>query len=890
MPGNYLAAYFRARFMIADPNSVQWLVLRVDYADGFVAYLNGREIVRRNLPGTVNQPVSYRASALDDRAGGQTEEIDLSEARKFLAPGTNVFAIQAHNRGLQDFDFILIPELLANFTRGPFIQNASTSSVQVIWKTIVPTSSTVEYGANDVFEAKVSDPTLTTNHAVTLSGLTPGTKYRYRVRSANAEREAVSPAAEFRTLKTAGSLSFVVLGDSGAGSAQQIQLARVIEQTQPDLVLHAGDVIYPSFMTPVADARCLSIYRSHMKSTPYYFSIGNHDLYSGPDPYLNAFHLPTNSVSMLEHEKAGTTPEHYYSFDHGDAHFTVLFVPYINQYKLTVDDAQYRWLVNDLASTTKPWKFVVFHVSMDTSSAHRFDDYNLNGQFDRLEIKEVVMPVLSRYGVQLVFSGHDHVYEKLNPTNGVHSIVTGGGGIGLYGFVELDRASSLFWSRHHCVKATVQGDTLESVALGVSGEEFDAMTIQRALPPAKNYFSAWHSPQVETSPADDGQGNINGQVFDLKGMAIPTLTGKFSNLGRAYVNNDATNLYVGFDRVMLYGNNNIFLFIESPRLSGVTDLKEIGNGIVDPQGQGADGLDFLANLSFSNFKPSLACILGDEMADRQLRNFARAGLALNIGQGVFKLNSNLDDVPGIRIQQFNLSPQIGGALGEEDANRIEVAIPLEQLGRLRPSDRIKIGAVVAGSEVDLRPEKQARKLDDGFLGARLIAGNAGERVLEGLEVILAGDLDHDGLDAEQELSHGTRPDEADSDGDGLLDGWEVIHQLDPLAGAKHDGAHGDPDDDGFTNESEQVAGTDPRDASSVLRIGFEDGAGRFRIWWSTVEGRTYHLQVSEDPMAGFVDLERPIVPLTVKSGQQSYEVDKSTLSGGRRYYRVRVAR
>ena len=56
------------------------------------------------------------------------------------------------------------------------------------------------------------------------------------------------------------------------------------------------------------------------------------------------------------------------------------------------------------------------------------------------------------------------------------------------------------------------------------------------------------------------------------------MAGQFSNLGRAFVNNDATNLYVGMDRVMIYGNNNIFLFLESPRLPGVTNLQAVGNG------------------------------------------------------------------------------------------------------------------------------------------------------------------------------------------------------------------------------------------------------------------------------------------------------------------------
>jgi hypothetical protein len=98
----------------------------------------------------------------------------------------------------------------------------------------------------------------------------------------------------------------------------------------------------------------------------------------------------------------------------------------------------------------------------------------------------------------------------------------------------------------------------------------------------------------------------------------------------------------------------------------------LGNGTLDPEGQGADGLDCLENLSFTNFTPAIGCILGDEYGDGQFRSFLRtnvsagfpqgiSNLALNIGQGVFRLNAGLRDVPGALVQQFNRSPQTNGA-------------------------------------------------------------------------------------------------------------------------------------------------------------------------------------------------------------------------------------
>src|SRR6185436_1903108 len=104
------------------------------------------------------------------------------------------------------------------------------------------------------------------------------------------------------------------------------------------------------------------------------------------------------------------------------------------------------------------------------------------------------------------------------------------------------------------------------------GAVFDYMTLQRALPPPQTYEASWHTPAIETNSANDAHGNINGQIFDFIAAPIPTMPGDFSNLGRVRVENDATNLYIGFDQPMFYSNNNVFLFIDAPGLTGVSNL------------------------------------------------------------------------------------------------------------------------------------------------------------------------------------------------------------------------------------------------------------------------------------------------------------------------------
>lgn len=125
--------------------------------------------------------------------------------------------------------------------------------------------------------------------------------------------------------------------------------------------------------------------------------------------------------------------------------------------------------------------------------------------------------------------------------------------------------------------------------------------------------------------------------------------------------------------------------------------------------------------------------------------------------------------------------------------------------------------------------------------------------------------------------------ETDSDGDGLPDNWERQYGLNPLDGAGANGAAGDPDGDGFTNLQEYLAGTDPKDPASLLRLTQLSGGGQI-ITWTSVPGRNYQVLAA----AGFGSAFSPVSgTITAFGGTTSFT--NPAPASARQFYRVQLA-
>jgi len=240
-------------------------------------------------------------------------------------------------------------------------------------------------------------------HTAVLEDLQPGTQYRYQVR-VDGQNTAADGPFSFRTAGV-GTFSFLALGDSGTGSAEQIQLAQLMESEPASLLLHTGDIAYPSGSYWNYDRHYLGVYQAMMRRIPFYPCPGNHDHYDhGGEPYRAIHDLPAETVPERDRGL-------YYSFDWGDVHFIALDSNQPLDEAARGRGAMLQWLEADLARSRAFWRVVYFH-HPPYATGHNEGDY-----LSRLA-RSLISPILERHSVPLVLNGHEHSFQRTYPIRG----------------------------------------------------------------------------------------------------------------------------------------------------------------------------------------------------------------------------------------------------------------------------------------------------------------------------------------------------------------------------------------------------------------------------------------------------------------------------------------
>ncbi|MGH9868074.1 MAG: metallophosphoesterase [Candidatus Polarisedimenticolia bacterium] len=421
VPMGTSSIYTRARFTIADPNQIDALLIAADYDDGYVVWINGVEVFRSSQMPLAPAPLVWNTLALShESSNGLTPNygvpVDISAvALSALHPGENVLAVGLWNNGPASSDLVIVPRLSidAGVRRGPYVQRATPTSVVVRWRSLAATDSRVLYGPSMAsLTGSAVNPAVTTEHEVTLAGLSPATKYFYAIGSTAGIREGPTPGFHFVTPPAAGTSAATrvwVVGDSGTNAAQ----SRAVRDAygiftgtrHTNLWLMLGDNAYPDGTDLDYQSAVFDLYPVMTKKSSLWPALGNHDTISSnpgtqTGPYFDIFNLPAAG-------QAGGVPsgtEAYYSFDHANIHFVVLDSDSSSRLP---GGAMLTWLQQDVQATERDWIIAYWHHPQYSKGAFDSDiDTRLK------QMRENALPILEAAGVDLVLMGHDHTYAR----------------------------------------------------------------------------------------------------------------------------------------------------------------------------------------------------------------------------------------------------------------------------------------------------------------------------------------------------------------------------------------------------------------------------------------------------------------------------------------------
>jgi hypothetical protein len=298
-------------------------------------------------------------------------------------------------------------------TRGPYLQLGTPTSIVVRWRTDVASDSRVQYGAAPgSLASSASNPTVTTEHEVTVTGLSPDTQYFYSVGSTTTVMAGDDANHFFVTFPPAGAVAPTrvwVLGDSGTANSSQFAVRDAYYAAtgarHTDLWLMLGDNAYQNGTDTEYQAAVFNVYQTMLRKSVLLPTVGNHDTagstaFNDSYPYFSIFTLPRNA----EMGGIASGTEHYYSFDFANIHFICLDSMTASR---ATDGAMATWLRNDLASTLQTWIVAYWHHPPYSKGSHNSDT-----EAELVQMRQVFNPILEDGGVDIVLAGHSHSYER----------------------------------------------------------------------------------------------------------------------------------------------------------------------------------------------------------------------------------------------------------------------------------------------------------------------------------------------------------------------------------------------------------------------------------------------------------------------------------------------
>ena len=193
-------------------------------------------------------------------------------------------------------------------------------------------------------------------------------------------------------------VKFLVLGDTGTGERGQLETAVQVWKTHAvfpyEFAIMVGDNIYGSERPQDFKSKFESPYKPLLDANiPFYAALGNHD-----DP------------NQRYYKPFGMNGQRFYTFQRKDVRFFVLDSNYM-------DKDQQVWLEKELSASNSKWKIAYFHHPLYSSGATHGSE---------VDLRAIIEPLFKKHNVNVVFSGHEHFYERVKPQGGIHYFTAGG--------------------------------------------------------------------------------------------------------------------------------------------------------------------------------------------------------------------------------------------------------------------------------------------------------------------------------------------------------------------------------------------------------------------------------------------------------------------------------
>jgi hypothetical protein len=254
-----------------------------------------------------------------------------------------------------------------------------------------------------------------------------------------------------------GSVRWAVIGDNGTGEGPEVEVANQMHhywtKVKFDFVTMDGDNIYGGHSPHDFKIKFEEPYKALLdEGVKFYASLGNHD-----DAEIEINYKPYNMGG-----------NHYYTFNKKNIDFFVLDSNYMTPQQLS-------WLEGKLKGSDAKWKIAFFHHPLYTCAKYHGPDIDLRNQ---------LMPLFTKYGVNAVWSGHEHVYERIKPQQGIYFFLEGDSGQLRYHNIRqaCDLDAIAFDTDRSFMLVEVDGDQLYFQTITRSGATIDSgqLTIQTA--------------------------------------------------------------------------------------------------------------------------------------------------------------------------------------------------------------------------------------------------------------------------------------------------------------------------------------------------------------------------------------------------------------------------